>query len=110
MRHSPDALARVWKYVHGLIAARLAAGVFTVLDATNLDPDDRKRVLAHVPRGIFTRYVVIDRDERDKLADRGWRSEELVLKQHRLFRRHEKSILAGDNHPYVTVQDKRDRR
>ena len=110
MRHSPDALARVWKYAHGLIAARLAAGVFTVLDATNLDPDDRKRVLSNVPRGIFTRYVVIDRDERDKLADRGWRSEELVLKQHRLFRKSEKSILAGDNHPYVTVQDKRDRR
>ena len=109
MRHSPEALARVWKYAHGLIAARLAAGVFTVLDATNLDPEDRLKVLSIVPRGVFTRYVVIDRDLRDKLAERGWRSEDLVLKQHKLFRRHEKSILAGDEHPYVTVQDKRTR-
>ena len=109
MRHSPEALARVWKYAHGLIAARLAAGVFTVLDATNLDPEDRLKVLSIVPRGVFTRYVVIDRDLRDKLNERGWRSEELVLKQHKLFRKHEKSILAGDEHPYVTVQDKRTR-
>ena len=109
MRHSPEALARVWKYAHGLIAARLAAGVFTVLDATNLDPNDRAKVLSFVPRGVFTRYVVIDRDLREKLSDRGWRSEDLVLKQHKLFRKHEKSILAGDEHPYVTVQDKRSR-
>ena len=109
MRHSPDALARVWKYAHGLIAARMDAGVFTVLDATNLDPDDRKRVLTNMPRGVMTRYVVIDRDLRDKLAQRDWRSEDLVLKQHKLFRKHERSILSGDEHPYVTVQDKRSR-
>ena len=109
MRHSPEALARVWKYTHGLISARMAAGVFTVLDATNLDPEDRQRVLAQVPRGVFTRYILIDRDLGDKIRQRGWRSEDLILKQHKLFRKHENSILSGDQHPYVTVQDKRDR-
>ncbi|QAY80406.1 AAA family ATPase [Sphingosinicella sp. BN140058] len=108
--HAPEALARVWKLAHGLIRARLDAGVFTVLDATNLKAEDRRRVLENLPRGVFARYVVIDRDLAEKERDRGWRSEELVLKQHRLFRKEEKAILAGDEHPFVTVADKRRRR
>ena len=81
-----------------------------VLDATNLKAEDRARVLALLPRGVFARYVVLDRDLDEKIRDRGWRAEELVLKQHRLFRREERNILAGDEHPYVTVQDKRQKR
>lgn len=107
--HSPEALARVWKLAHGLIKARLDAGATTVLDATNLRQEDRAKVLALLPRGVFARYVVIDRDLNDKIRDRGWRSEDLVLKQHRLFRKEEKNILGGDDHPYVTVQDRRKR-
>jgi predicted kinase len=107
--HAPEALARVWKYAHGLIRARLDSGVLTVLDATNLDHEDRARVLDLLPRGVFARYIVIDRDLGLKIAQRGWRSEELVLKQHRLFRKEEKAIIVGDDHPYVTVQDKRRR-
>lgn len=107
--HAPEALARVWKLAHGLIRARLDAGVFTVLDATNLDGDDRARVLDLLPRGVFARYVVIDRDLDLKIRERDWRPEELVLKQHRMFRAAEKAIMAGDGHPYVTVQDRRTR-
>lgn len=105
--HAPDALARVWKLAHGLVRARLEAGALTVLDATNLRASDRARVLALLPRGVFARYIVIDRDLDSKLAQRDWRSEELVLKQHRLFRKEEAAIMAGDGHPYVVVQDKR---
>jgi len=105
--HSPEALNRVWKYAHGLIRTRLESGVFTVLDATNLDNEDRARVLALLPRGVFARYIVIDRHIDLKIEHRGWRSEELVIKQHKLFRKEEKAILGGDQHPYVTVQDKR---
>ena len=107
--HAPEALARVWKLAHGLLRARLEAGVFTVLDATNLDRGDRMRVLDNLPRGVFARYVVIDRDLAEKERDRGWRSEELILKQHRMFRAEEPNILAGDQHPFVTVQDRRKR-
>ena len=107
--HAPEALARVWKLAHGLVRARLEAGALTVLDATNLDRGDRMRVLDNLPRGVFARYVVIDRDLADKERDRGWRSEELILRQHRLFRAEEKNILAGDQHPFVTVQDRRER-
>lgn len=105
--HAPEALARVWKLTHGLIKARLDAGVFTVLDATNLDPADRARVLAQLPRGVFARYIVIDRDVDEKIRDRDWRSEEMIVKQHRKFQKAEEGILTGDGHPYVTVQDKR---
>lgn len=105
--HAPEALVRTWKLAHGLIRARLEAGVPTVLDATNLHHDDRAKVLALVPRGVFTRYVVIDRDLDHKIRDRGWRSERMVIQQHRLFRKEERAILAGDDHPYVTVQDRR---
>jgi len=107
--HAPEALARVWKLAHGLIRGRLEAGVFTVLDATNLDRDDRARVLDLLPRGVFARYIVIDRDLDRKIKEGGWRSEELVLKQHRMFRAGEKAIMAGDGHPWVTVQDRRGR-
>lgn len=109
MRHSPEALARVWRYAHGLIRARLDVGLPTVLDATNLDREDRERVLALLPRGVMARYVVIDRDLDSKLRERGWRSEEMVMKQHRQWRSEEASIMAGDDHPYVKVQDKRTR-
>ena len=107
--HSPEALVRVWKYAHGLIRARLEAGVFTVLDATNLDPEDRERILRLVPRNIFINYIVIDRPLDEKIRMRGWRTEELVMKQHRLFRKNEKGIFAGDEHPWVIVKDKRTR-
>jgi hypothetical protein len=107
--HSPEALIRVWKYAHGLIRARLEAGVFTVLDATNLDPDDRERILRLVPRNIFINYIVIDRDIDDKIRDRGWRTEEMVKKQDKLFRKHKDGIFAGDGHPWVVVKDKRTR-
>jgi len=107
--HAPEALRRVWKLAHGLIHARLDAGVFTVLDATNLRAEDRLRVLDALPRRVFARYVIIDRDLGDKLRDRDWRSEELVMKQHRLFRAEERNILLGDAHPWVQVQDRRTR-
>ena len=107
--HSPKTLARVWRYVHGMIRARLENGIITVLDATNLDANDRARVLENVPEGVFTRYIVIDRpyDERLKQAD--WRSEDLIAKTDRIYRRNLKEILAGDGHPYVTVKDARKR-
>jgi len=110
MGHSPEALIRVWKYAHGLVRARLEAGVFTVLDATNLDPEDREKILRLVPRNVFINYIVIDRAYDDKVRDRDWRDEDMVQKQHRLFRRHEDVILAGDDHPWVVVKDKRDPR
>jgi len=104
---APEALARVWKYAHGLIRARLESGVFTVLDATNLDHEDRAKVLALIPREVFVRYVVIDRDLDEKIRQRGWRSEDMVMKQHRLWRKEERAVMDGDSHPYVRVQDKR---
>jgi predicted kinase len=107
--HSPEALARVWKLTYGIIRARLEAGVFTVLDATNLEQEDRLGVLGLLPRNVFAQYVVIDRDLRDKERDRGWRTKDLIMKQHRLFRKEEAAIMNGDDQPWVKVQDRRAR-
>src|SRR3546814_7100367 len=75
-------MARVWQLTHGLIKARLNAGVLTVLDATNLDQEDRLRVLSLLPRGVFARYVILDRDLREKEQTRGWRSMDLRSEEH----------------------------
>lgn len=107
MGHSPEALVRVWKYAISLVKARLEIGLFTVLDATNLDPDDRARILRVVPRNVFVNYVLIDRAYDEKVRTRDWRSEEMVQKQHRLLRRNEDRIKAGDDHPWVVVIDRR---
>ena len=107
MGHDPVSLKRVWTLAHGMVRARLSAGLFTVLDATNLKQEDRMRVLDILPRGIFCRYIVQDRELGLKLKDLGWRTEEMVMKYHRLFRKEEKNILEGDQHPYVTVKDVR---
>src|SRR3546814_18677553 len=70
----------------------LNAGVLTVLDATNLDQEDRLRVLSLLPRGVFARYVILDRDLREKEQTRGWRSMDLILQQHKMFRSEERRV------------------
>ncbi len=102
-----EKLKRTWAYTHDLIGARLRNGVFTVLDATNIKPNDRKNVFNVVPAGVFVQYVIIDRPLDDKLKSRGWRSESLVLKHHKTFKSLEKEALAGDNRPDVYVKDMR---
>lgn len=105
--HHPEDLMRTWNYVHGLLKVRLENQIKTVLDATNIDQKDRLRVLENVPKGQYVRYIVIDRPFNDKLADKGWRTEELLLKQDKIFRKNLKEILSGDNQPNVVIIDKR---
>ena len=103
----PEDLARTWAYVHGLIRVRLENGIFTVLDATNLKAKDRAAVLKQVPHGIVVQYVIIDRDLDDKLADRGWRSEELILRHHKAFKLTLPEVLEADGQGNVIVVDGR---
>jgi len=105
----PEAMARMWKLAHSMIKARIEGGFPTVLDATNIHNEDREKILTLLPRGVFARYIVIDRDLRDKLENKEWRSEDIILKQHKIFQKNLKAILSGDQHPYVSVQDKRQR-
>src|SRR3546814_4398179 len=95
-------MARVWQLTHGLIKARLNAGVLTVLDATSLDQEDRLRVLSLLPRGVFARYVILDRDLREKEQTRGWRSMDLILQQHKMFRSEERNIKAGRSEEHTS--------
>lgn len=106
--HNPEDLARTWSYAKGWIRTRLENGIFTVLDATNIKRKDRLGVLECVPRGQLATYVVINRQYNDKLRDRGWRPEELILKHDTTFRSNLKDILNADNQGNVIVLDKRE--
>lgn len=107
--HSPEDLNKTWNYAHSLLKARLENGIKTVFDATNLKRKDRLNLLRHVPKGQYVTYVVIDRPLDEKIRDRRWRPEELILKHHRTFQSQLKDILAGDNLPNVAVIDKREK-
>jgi predicted kinase len=107
LTHSPEDLRRTWEIVHALVKTRLEIGLRTILDATNIKRKDRLAILDLVPEGQLVDYVVIDRRLEDKLADRGSRSEELVLKHHRTFVSQLPDILRGDDQGNVIVNDHR---
>ena len=105
--HSPEDLNKTWNYAHSLMKARLENGIYTVFDATNLKKKDRLKLLSYVPKGQYVRYVVLDRPLDNKIRDRGWRPEELILKHHRTFQSQLKDILNGDGLPNIVVEDRR---
>lgn len=97
----------VFLALHRLAAARLTSGLPVTIDATNLRRRDRMALVGLVPACASIQYVVIDRPIADKLATRGWRSEELVRKHHERMQSRLKDILAGDGMANVTVTDMR---
>lgn len=101
--HTPEGLRRTWNYVHGLVKARLEAGLPTVLDTTGIKAKDRKATLDIVPKGQLVSYLVVDRPYDQKLADRGWRPERLIEKHHQTFKQNLKAIKMGDGYPNVMV-------
>ena len=105
--HDPEQLARTWRYIHKIVAARLSEGVFTVLDSTGLKRKDRLEAMKAVPDGVFTNYIVLCRNYDDIYRDRGWRPESLISKHYKSFKSGLKDILAGDQLPYVIVKDQR---
>jgi predicted kinase len=107
---TPEGLALTFRYAHGLLRTRLDCQLRTAFDATNLKQKDRLALLRNVPKGQYVRYIVVDRPFDVKMADRGWRPEELVRKHHKLFHQNLKDILAGDNLPNVVVIDKRSKK
>jgi predicted kinase len=99
--------------MHALTKARLAGGLKTIIDATNLHARDRRafRDCATADTRIF--YHVIDRPLEEKHRDAGWRDEvvingvKLIDKHAQSFKSGIKHILAGDDDPRVTVYDHR---
>jgi predicted kinase len=104
----------VFATLHAIVKARVASGLPTVVDATNLRTKDRKAV-AMLTSGAV-RYIVIDRSIEQKRRDAGWRAElkgadgqpfDLIAKHDQTFRSNLKDILAGDALPNVEVLDLR---
>ena len=109
---------QVFWVMHAMAKARLAGGLTTIIDATNLRSRDRRafRDVAAPNAKIF--YHVIDRPLEEKHRDAGWRAEveiamrdgtkmSLIDKQAQSFKGGIKYILAGDDDPRVTVYDHR---
>jgi hypothetical protein len=101
----PIGQAKTFRFAHDLIKARLKNGLRTVFDATNLKAKDRLKVVDCLPNGQYCRYIVLNRDYTDKIANRGNRTEELILDHDLLFKKEIKSILSADEKPNVVVLD-----
>ncbi|OWK41998.1 AAA family ATPase [Fimbriiglobus ruber] len=98
----------VFTALHAVVKTRLAHGLPTVVDATNLRRKDRLSVVG-LSAGMV-RYVVIDRPTEDKRRDAGWRATlpfDLIAKHDQTFRSQLRDILAGDGQPNVEVLDLR---
>ncbi|MCE9564634.1 MAG: AAA family ATPase [Planctomycetes bacterium] len=99
----------VFTTLHAIAQARLAHGLPTVIDATNLRRKDRLAAVA-LAKGGKVRYVIIDRPEAEKRRDAGWRAGlqiDLIAKHAQTFGSQVKDILAGDQLPNVEVIDLR---
>lgn len=100
----------VFAALHASVRARLAHGLPTVVDATNLRNRDRRAVAALAPEGTRVRYVVLDRPEAEKRATAGWRADlpfDLIAKHTQIFRSNLRDVLAGDGNPNVEIIDLR---
>ena len=86
---------------------RLRAGLHAVYDDMNLHPPVRHNLLRLVPKAACVRYVLIDRPLEAKLADRGSRTERLIVQLHEMFQVELPNLLAGDGCEFVTVEDRR---
>lgn len=100
---------QVFRALHAQARERLAYGLPTVIDATNLKRKDRLACVACAPTNGPVRYVVIDRPLADKTRDGGWRLEipGLLEKHDQTFRSQLKDILSGDGLVNVSVIDAR---
>jgi len=94
--------------LHRELDRRLAAGLTTVVDATNLRRKDRMAAASLAPEGGAVRYIVIDRPMDEKYRDAGWRAEikdkdgqpfDLIAKHAQTFASQAKDIIAGDGLP-----------
>lgn len=100
---------RVFATLHELVKTRIALGLDTIVDATNLRNRDRRAIRDLVPDDCRIFYYVINRPMEEKRKTAGWRKDVFVkgkplLEYHeQIFQSNLKDILAGDNDPRVTV-------
>jgi predicted kinase len=106
-KYVAPAKAQVARAISQALLQRLRAGLQTVYDNTNLLQRNRESLLKLVPKAARVSYVLIDRPLEAKLADRGWRPERLIVRQHQAFQAELPHILAGDGRDFVTVEDRR---
>ncbi len=112
-----DVNAQVFSVIKAMVKARVAGGLNTVVDATNIRARDRRALRDCCGPGTNIVYHVFDRPLADKHRDAGWRDEvvmhvhgkliKLIDRHHQSFQSGLKYILRGDDDPRVTVLDRR---
>ena len=95
--------SRVFDIFDQSIVEALSRDYDVVADATHLSVASRRRTRQLAYKHTQVVYFVIDRPLKDKLADAGWRSDELIRKHHHKFRSKLDIILRGDKSPNVNV-------
>ncbi len=109
---------QVFTAMHAMTKARLASGLNTIIDATNLRARDRRALRDCAPADTAIFYYVTDRPLAEKHRDAGWRDEvvltqrdgstiSLIDKHAEAFKSGLEFILRGDDDPRVTVYDNR---
>lgn len=97
---------RVFAAVHAVVAARLAHGLPTVIDATHLRRKQRLEAVSLAPPGTRVRYVVVDRPLAEKLRNLKPDFPEAVVRKHdHDFASQLTEILGGDDRENVDVVD-----
>ena len=99
--------------LHSIVKARIAAGLHTVVDTTNLKKGHRQELRDCAPQNGTIEYIVLNRPMREKWESADWRYN-VYVKGKPLLEYHEtvflsnlSSILKGDDDPRVTVKDLR---
>ena len=104
---------QVFAAIHAITKARIASGLCTIVDATNIHARDRRALRDCCGPNTKIYYHVIDRPLNEKLASAGWRKDvmvkgkSLIHAHHQSFQSALKHILRGDDDPRVTVYDRR---
>lgn len=89
------------------ISSRLSHGLRVVADATNVSKAARKNILSLAYHDTKVYYVILDRPEKDRKADRPYISNKNMVSMSTDFKKELKNILSGDGNSKVTVYDLR---
>lgn len=95
---------KVFRILHEIVRTRIHAGLDTIVDTTNIKRKDRSAVV-NLACGGPVEYWVIDRPLDEKIATKGWRSEELIRRHDNIFGTNLNRILNGDGFSNVAIKD-----
>jgi hypothetical protein len=96
----PSDQSRIFRQVRIQSTQVLSKGRDVIVDAMQVEAEDRMRQVKIAPPDIVIRYVIIDRPIEEKLRDAGWRTGRGIIEQyHETFPIKVAAALIGDGRP-----------